>query len=151
MLGTVVGFGLNAIFRLGARRRAVLVIAQDHRDFDAIQSFMEGLGGLWGARRDVITRATFAAQQLVEVIVENCEPRGPVTLSGSFDEFNLAVEARYAGELLELPERRPSDAEILDSDDGARLLAGFLLRRNADRATTLRRAEGNVVRFQFHH
>ena len=75
VLGTLVGFGLNAIFRLGARRRAVLVIEPQQIDFDAIHSFMEGLGGLWGARRDVVTRASFAAQQLVEVIVENCEPR----------------------------------------------------------------------------
>jgi xanthine permease XanP len=151
VLGTVVGFGLNAIFRLGARRRAVLVIAQDQIDFDAIHSFMDGLGGLWGARRDVITRATFAAQQLVEVIMENCEPRGAVTLSGSFDEFNLAVEARYDGRRLELPERRPSDAEIRESEDGARLLAGFLLRHNADRATAIQRGNGCIARFQFHH
>jgi NCS2 family nucleobase:cation symporter-2 len=151
VLGTIVGFGLNAVFRLGTRRRAVLSIEPAGVDFDAIHSFMEGLGGLWGARRDVVTRASFAAQQLAEVIVENCEPLGPISLSGSFDEFNLAVEARYAGLMLELPERRPSDAEIRDSDDGVRLLAGFLLRHNADRATSTRRGEACVVRFQFHH
>jgi NCS2 family nucleobase:cation symporter-2 len=151
VLGTLVGFGLNAIFRLGARRRAVLVIEPQQIDFDAIHSFMEGLGGLWGARRDVVTRASFAAQQLVEVIVENCEPRSAVSLSGSFDEFNLAVEARYAGRRLELPERRPSDAEIRESEDGARLLAGFLLRHNADRASVIQRGDTCIVRFQFHH
>lgn len=151
VLGTAVGFGLNAIFRLGARRRAVLVVAQDQIDFDAIHSFMDGLGGLWGARRDVVARATFAAQQLVEVIVDNCEPRGAVTLSGSFDEFNLTVEARYDGRRLELPERRPTEAEIREGEDGARLLAGFLLRHNADRATAIQRGTSCIARFQFHH
>ncbi|HTB46752.1 MAG TPA: solute carrier family 23 protein [Acetobacteraceae bacterium] len=151
VLGTVVGFALNAVFRLGTRRRAVLAIEPPEIDFDAIHGFMESLGGLWGARRDVITRASYAAQQMVEVIVENCEPAGPIVLSGSFDEFNLAVEARYTGHLLELPERRPSDAEIRESEDGARLLAGFLLRHNADRAAATRRGEASVVRFQFHH
>ncbi|HVC63826.1 MAG TPA: solute carrier family 23 protein [Acetobacteraceae bacterium] len=151
VLGTLVGFALNAVFRLGMRRRAVLAVEPKQIDFDAIHSFMDGRGGLWGARRDVVTRATFAAQQLIEVIVENCAPRGPVVLSGSFDEFDLAVEARYTGDLLELPERRPSDADIRASEDGARLLAGFLLRHNADRATATRRGESCVVRFQFHH
>jgi NCS2 family nucleobase:cation symporter-2 len=61
------------------------------------------------------------------------------------------VEARYAGELLELPERRPTPEEIRDHDDGARLLAGFLLRHNADRASAVRRGDACVVRFQFHH
>lgn len=151
VLGTFVGFGLNAVFRFGARRRAEMRIEPLQIDFDAIHSFMDGRGGAWGARRDVITRATFAAQQLVEVIAENCEPRGPIVLSGSFDEFDLAVEARYSGALLELPERRPSDVEIRESEDGARLLAGFMLRHNADRATATRRGDGSVVRFQFHH
>ena len=151
VLGTLVGFVLNAIFRLGAWRRAVLVVELQQIDFDAIHSFVEGLGGLWGARRDVVTRASFAAQQLVEVIVENCEPSSAVSLSGSFDEFNLAIEARYAGHPLELPERRPSDTEIRASEDGARLLAGFLLRHNADRASVIQRGEACVVRFQFHH
>ena len=151
VLGTFVGFALNAAFRIGARRRAVLTIDPHAIDFDAIRSFMEGRGGLWGARRDVITRATFAAQQLVEVIAENCRPRGPIALSGSFDEFDLAVEARYTGDPLELPERRPAPDEIRDSEDGVRLLAGFLLRHNADRASTTRRGENCIVHFQFHH
>ena len=78
VLGTFVGFALNAVFRIGTRRRAVLTIDPHAIDFDAIQSFMEGRGGLWGARRDVITRATYAAQQLIEVIADNCAPLGPI-------------------------------------------------------------------------
>ena len=151
VLGTSVGFGLNALFRIGARRRAELQIDPLAIDFEAIHTFMEGRGGLWGARRDVISRATFAAQQMVEVIAENCEPRGAIALSGSFDEFDLTVEARYDGAMLDLPERRPSEAAIRDSEDGVRLLAGFLLRHNADRASSLRRGDACIVRFQFHH
>lgn len=151
VLGTAVAFVLNLAFRAGARRRSVLEVVPSQIDFDAVHSFIEGLGGLWGARRDIITRASFAAQQLIEVIAENCEPRGRIALSGSFDEFNLAVEARYDGVLLELPERRPSETEIRESEDAARLLAGFLLRHNADRTTASRRGETCVVRFQFQH
>ena len=151
VLGTLIGFVLNAAFRIGSRRRAALDVDPNAVDMDAIRSFMDGRGGAWGARRDVVARATFAAQQMAEAIAENCAPRGPVSLSGSFDEFDLAVEARYAGELLELPERRPTPEEIRDHDDGARLLAGFLLRHNADRASAVRRGDACVVRFQFHH
>ncbi len=151
VLGTVVGFVLNALFRMGTRQRAALVIDPQMIDYEAIHSFMEGRGGLWGARRDVITRATYAAQQLIEVIADNCEPRGPVALSGSFNEFDLVVEARYSGNLLELPERRPTPDEVRDHEDGVRLLAGFLLRHNADRSSASRRGDSCVVQFQFHH
>ncbi len=151
VLGTSIGFALNAVFRFGTRRHATMRIEHGRVDLDAIHSFMDGQGGVWGARRDVIARATFAAQQLVEVIAENCEPQGPIILSGSFDEFDLAVEASYVGAPLEFPEEPPSKDQIRESEDGARLLAGYLLRHNADRVTTTRRREGTVVRCQFHH
>jgi len=35
--------------------------------------------------------------------------------------------------LVEFPERRPSEEEIRETDEGVRRLAGFMLRRNADR------------------
>jgi len=151
VLGTMVGFALNAVFRFGTRRQAVLNIDPQAIDLDAVHTFLDGRGGAWGARRDVIVRASFAAQQLIEVIADTCEPRGPIALSGSFNEFDLVVEARYAGGLLELPDRRPSPDEIADSEDGVRRLAGFLLRRNADRSAATRRGELCIVRFQFHH
>jgi len=151
VLGTFVGFALNFVFRIGSRRRATLNVDPHALDFAAVQTFVEGRGGAWGARRDVIARASFAAQQLVEVIADTCEPRSPIVLSGSFDEFDLGLEARYAGELLELPERRPTPDEITQGEDGVRLLAGFLLRHNADRSSTTRRGEACVVQFQFHH
>lgn len=139
VLGTVVGFGLNALFRIGSRRRAVLNVDPRTIDLGSIQTFVEGRGAAWGARRDVVARASYAAQQLVEVIADACQPRGPIALSGSFDEFDLAVEARCAGELLELSARRPTLDEIHDSADGARQLAGYLLRHTADRSSSTRR------------
>jgi xanthine permease XanP len=151
VLGTFVGFALNAAFRIGTRRRAELRIDPRAIDYDAIHGFMDGRGGLWGARRDVIARASYAAQQLIEVIADTCEPQGPIALSGSFNEFDLMVEARYSGGLLELPERRPSPDEIAHSEDGVRQLAGFLLRHNADRSSATRRGETCFVQFQFHH
>lgn len=151
VLGTFVGLALNALFRIGARRTSVLQLDPAQIDFEAVQTFMEGRGGAWGARRDVVARATYAAQQMAEVIAENCEPQGAISLSGSFDEFDLMVEARYAGIPLELPERRPSEAEIRENEDGVRLLAGFLLRHNADRASSMRRGGVSLVRFHFGH
>ena len=150
MLGTFVGFGLNALFRIGSRRRAVLSIDPQAIDFAAIQSFVEGRGAAWGARRDVVARANYAAQQLVEVIADACRPYGPVVLSGSFDEFDLVLDARYAGEPLALPERRPTPDEIVEGDDGARLLVGFPLRHKADKSSSVRRGDGCLVQFFFH-
>jgi xanthine permease XanP len=62
VLGTFVGFALNGVFRIGSRRRATLNVDPHALDFAAVQTFVEGRGGAWGARRDVIARASFSAQ-----------------------------------------------------------------------------------------
>jgi xanthine permease XanP len=123
VLGTFVGFTLNAVFRIGTRRRAVLNVDPAALDVGAIKSFLEARGGAWGARRDIIARASYSAQQLVEVIVGNCAPTGPIALSGSFNEFDLTVEARYTGSLLALPEQRPSIDEIAQRRRGVAMAA----------------------------
>ena len=68
-----------------------------------------------------------------------------------FDEFNLDVKITYHGEPLELPEQRPSERAIMETDAGYRQLAGFLLRRNADRVRTSTKDGASVLEFHFEH
>ena len=42
-----------------------------------------------------------------------------------FDEFNLDVKISYRGAPLELPDERPSDRDIMETEEGYRRLAGF--------------------------
>jgi hypothetical protein len=51
----------------------------------------------------------------------------------SYDEFDIGAAFTYRGQPLELPELPPSGDEILEAG-GDRLLAGFLVRRQADKA-----------------
>jgi xanthine permease XanP len=84
-------------------------------------------------------------------VTENCWREGPMVIAASFDEFNLDVRLTYQGDLLEFPERRPSDEQIQESDEGVRLLAGFMLRRNADRVRSETKDGTSVVHFHFDH
>jgi NCS2 family nucleobase:cation symporter-2 len=145
VLGTLVGIVLNLVFRLGVRRRVVLTVDPAGYEPQQIEDFMEETGAAWGARREIVRRATYALSQLVETLLDAPAPPGPVAIAVSFDEFNLDVQARYTGEPLELPERRPSEREILEDEAGARKLAGFLLRRNADRASASRSGDQCIV------
>jgi NCS2 family nucleobase:cation symporter-2 len=151
VLATVTALGLNLLFRLGVKRKVGLTITGEATDPETIETFFARCGRAWGARPEVISRAIFGVEQLAETIFENCSPKGPLAIEASFDEFNLDVRVHYQGELLELPDARPTDEEIRDSADGVRLLAGFLVRRNADRArATLARGRA-TVHFHFDH
>ena len=112
---------------------------------------METQGAVWGARRDAIDRASFNLTQSIETILESCAPQGPLEIEASFDEFNLDLRVSYAGAPLELPDRRPSNEEIMASDEGQRRLAGFMLRRYADRVQSAHKAGRSTILFHFDH
>ena len=55
------------------------------------------------------------------------------------------------GAALEFPGRRPSEQEIVDTEEGARRLAGFMLRHNADRIRSEVKDGRATVWFHFDH
>ena len=151
VFATLVGLVLNLLFRIGSRRRARLTIEPDRIDVEAIEKFMVTQGAAWGARRDVIDRASFNLVQSIETITGSAVTRGALEVEASFDEFSVDVRVTYEGAPLELPEKRPTSEEILASEEGERRLAGFMLRRFADRVSASERSGRATVLFHFDH
>ena len=116
-----------------------------------VADFVDDCGRAWGARRDVMERVSFGMTQAIEVVREFSRPGWPIRIEARFDEFNVDINLTYEGELIPLPERRPSNEEIIKSEDGYLKLAGFMLRRNADRVTASRSGIKCVVQFRFDH
>jgi len=146
VLGTVCAVVLNLIMRVGVRQRVAIRLAPGEINREAVEQFLSEQGARWAARRDVIGRAIFGVVQVLEVVGA---PPGGVEVEASFDEFNLNVRIRYTGAPLTIPERKPTAQEILASEDGERLLAGYLLRQSADRVTA--RGTGGSVEMMLHY
>jgi len=151
VLGTLVALGLNALFRLGVRKTAMLTVQPGPADSTALRQFMERQGAAWCARREVIDRAGFNLAQSIETIAASGVAQGPLEVAATFDEFNLDLRVSYDGPPLELPDMRPSHDEILASEEGERRLAGYMLRRFADRVAVSRKGERSTVLFHFDH
>lgn len=151
VLGTVTALLLNLVFRIGVRRTQRLTVDPRRVNSAEIEGFMEGNGAAWGARRDVIDRAAFGLAQSIETIVESGVAAGPLEVEASFDEFSLDLRVSYEGPPLAFPEVRPSNEEIMASEDGARRLAGFMLRRHADRIESSLKASRSSIMFHFDH
>jgi xanthine permease XanP len=151
VFGTSVGFLLNLCFRIGLRQRTQITLDPETPDLEALALFIEGRGASWGAMRDVVKKAEWAAQELAGTVVHYCNPSGPLALSVSFDEFNLNVELQYSGDILPMVERRPTPDEIAELDDGARRLAAYLLRRTATSVSSRMRGTTCIVDLRFEH
>jgi NCS2 family nucleobase:cation symporter-2 len=151
VFSTAVALVLNLVFRLGVRKTARMSIEPGGVDHQKIQDFMAAQAAAWGARPDIANRATFGAIQLVDVVAEEFWTEGPLVVEASFDEFNLDVRVIYSGEAPRFPDKRPSNDEIRESAEGTKLLAGFMLRRNADRVRAERKDGIARVHFHFDH
>ena len=75
-------------------------------------------------------------------------PRSPLMLPLV---FALDIELGYKGQLLELPERRPSEQEIRETEEGLPKFVGFMLRRNTDRVKSAQKDDLANVHFHFDH
>jgi NCS2 family nucleobase:cation symporter-2 len=152
VLGTVAALLLNGLFRLGQRQRVTFSLDPVAADAAAqVDQFFDAAGRSWGARPDVMVRVAFGINQAIETIREHCDPQGPIVVEAHFDEFNLDVKMSYRGAPLELPDHRPSERDIMDTETGYRQLAGFMLRRNADRVRTSLKDGTSVLEFHFEH
>jgi NCS2 family nucleobase:cation symporter-2 len=151
VLATLVALVLNLLFRIGIHRRAELTIDGGARDPDKIAGFIERNAGIWGARRDVVSRVEFAVQQTIEAIVSVCKVEEPIRFDLGFDEFVIDVLVTYDGAPLEFPTQPPTHEEITETEHGHLRLAGYLIRRQADRTESSSRNGRTVVRLLFDH
>jgi NCS2 family nucleobase:cation symporter-2 len=149
VFGTAVGFVLNLCFRVGQRRRMSMAIDPAVPDSNALERFIERCGASFGARRDVVIHAEWAAQELVGAVSESCNPRGPMTLSVLFDEFSLDLDLRYEGDAFPVVKEKPSIDEMVEDDSGLRRMSSYLLGRRARRLTTSRDRDVCKVELRF--
>jgi NCS2 family nucleobase:cation symporter-2 len=150
-MATLAALSLNLLFRIGIRRKVEMTIEPGGEYADGISSFIERNAGIWGARRDVIKRLEFAVQQTVEAVIGFCEPKGAIRLDISYDEFVIDATVAYEGAALEFPDKPPTQEEIIETEEGHRRLAGFLIKRFADRMRTAGDGRATTVFLHFDH
>jgi len=148
VLGTVCAVALNLILRVGVRQRVMIKLEAGQNNREAVEEFLTQQGSRWAARRDIVDRAIFGVLQLLDVLED---VQSDITVDASFDEFNLDIRVTYAGEAMQFSAERPSDDYIRDSEDGVRLLAGYMLRGNADRVRSETKDGKSSVLFHFDH
>jgi NCS2 family nucleobase:cation symporter-2 len=135
-LATILVVLLNLLFRIGIAKRQTLELTPGVDGSQRIFEFMETQGGLWGARPDVIMRATAALNEFSESAASLDLVKGKAQVEVSFDEFNLDLDIRYDGEAMEFSSRRPTEDALLADEKAVANLSGFLIRQYADRVSS---------------
>jgi NCS2 family nucleobase:cation symporter-2 len=147
-LATVLVVVLNILLRIGIRTRVFLELDPRVDSAEKIFAFMELQGGVWGARKEVIDRATYAMNEFMEAVGTLDIARGKIAAEIRFDELNLDIDLRYEGVPMEFPRERPTQADLLGDEAGVAKLAGFLIRNYVDRIKS--ECTDGRCRVQFH-
>ncbi|HEY6366174.1 MAG TPA: solute carrier family 23 protein [Candidatus Binatia bacterium] len=147
-ISTILVVVLNLLFRIGITKRQVLELTPGVDGSQKIFEFMETRGGVWGARREVIMRATAALNEFVESAAGLGLVNGKAQAEVRFDEFNLDIDIRYDGQLMEFPSSRPTEDALLVDEKAIAGLSGFLIRQYADRVRS--EAVNGRCRVQLH-
>jgi xanthine permease XanP len=147
-LSTICAVVLNLFFRIGISKAATLTLLPGADPSEKIYDFMEQRGRLWGARSEVIGKATAAMNEFFEAASEHGLTREVVGMTVRFDEFNLEVEIRYRGAPIELPNLRPDTQELLTDEQAPLKLAGYMIRSMSDRTTV--QQQNGLTRLQLH-
>jgi xanthine permease XanP len=142
---------LNLVFRIGIAARAGIELTPGPAVSQQLYDFMERQGGQWGARREVIDKATAAMDEFMESAARQKLTGGPVAMEVRFDEFNLDVDIHYRGRSIEFPDQHPTPRELIEDPYAIDRVAGYLVRRYADKVSASRHDDQCRVRLHFEH
>jgi NCS2 family nucleobase:cation symporter-2 len=147
---TIMAIILNFIFRLGVKKTAELAIQNDHNFTDTIFEFLDKQGGLWGARREVIQKATFALCESVESIIKLNGLDTKITIKASFDEYNLRILIEYEGEKLDISNERPNPEDLISESDFIKM-SMFLVKNYTSSFVIEQKNNTNILKLNFIH
>ena len=145
----VVAVVLNLLFRIGVSRRATLALSPSDNAPDAVVRFLHERGAAWGARNDVIKRATTALTEFVDVAAPMDRAGQTIRINARFDQFTLDISVLYGGDPVELPKSAPSIENVADGADHLRRLSGYIIRSSATSVRNSQRGDLNLLQLHF--
>ena len=148
VLATLVALGLNLVFRIGIRRKVDFPMQMGTTTTEQMEDFVTRNAAIWGARQDTVGRVKFVLMETIDVVSELADRAHPVTLSLTYDEFDIDLTVSWRGEVFELRDAPPTQSELLQ-ERGHHLLSGFLIRRRTDRASSTREDGTCTLRLKF--
>jgi xanthine/uracil permease len=136
---------LNMLFRIGISRRAELAPNADGHHYETIAPFMDRIGKDWGARRDIMEKASTACAETFEALAAHGVANSDVALTVDFDEVDLLMTFTYPGSPLVIPTERPSLQDLIAESDAPAQLGGYIVRKYVDRLSQSRTGDTNKL------
>ena len=133
------------------KKRKILEMVVGEDSTEKIFDFMEKVGGLWGARKEIIYNAISAMNEFYESVSVHKLTNNNIKMDVNFDELSLNIDISYEGEKFEFPETRPSKEELKSDERATVKLSGFMIRQYVDSLKTEFTDEYSKIHLHFEH
>lgn len=150
-VGTIMAIFLHLLCRIGIASHHILRVEPGPKATEELFGFFRECGGAWGARPEVISRATSAVAQCIETLSEFGLSQDAIKIDAGFEEFNMDIALEYEGTLPIFSKIRPSEEELMNDENAFARLSGFLLTHYADRITANSHNGHCILHFNFEH
>jgi len=130
--GVITIIFLNLVFRIGIKKKVNFTADASAQNSGRIFDFVEECGREWGARLDVIHKVASAMNEISEIVLNRVRADN-IKFELVYDEFNINLKVEYLGPPFEMPDFAPSHKELIEDENAAFLLSGFLIKKNADK------------------
>jgi len=150
-VATMLAVVLNMIVRIGITKHQSIELTPCVDSADRVFDFMENLGAVWGARKEVVVRAASALVELLEAAQCFYSGEKGIQVKVMFDEFNLDVKACYQGQLIEFPTEPPNKHDLLADPLACSRMAGFLVRQYVDHIAASQDGQSCRIELHFDH
>ncbi len=150
-MATATAMVLNLLFRIGIKQKVAATWMPGQMPSAEIYGFLEHWGRVWGARPEVVQRATQSLVELYEVLSMPGTALGNIEVEAEYDEFKIVLRMRYSGNPLDFTAPLPGSQELLTCDTALVHHALHLVSNFANKAECWTKNGGQLVRLEFLH
>lgn len=150
-LSTVMAIVLNLIMRIGIAKRTKIVLEVGKDSSDKLFEFLDKQGSLWGARREVMAKATSALMEFWESAAFLPLDGNSITIEAGFDELQIDLFITYKGDLVTLPSVKPTAEEMMSDENVLRRMSLYMMSRYADRIEISEKSGSSTLHLYFEH
>ncbi len=151
-MATATAMVLNLLFRIGIKKKVAADWIPGQTPATEVYGFLEHWGRKWGARPEVIQRATQCLLEMYEILSGPEGASGGIQVNAQYNEFKLVLQLRYEGQPLDFSAPRPVHGELLASDTALMRHALHLVRSMSQKAECRSVRNGSrIIRLEFDH
>ena len=150
-LATVTAIVLNLILRIGITKYKTINLEVGKDSSEKIFNFMQTQGGAWGARKEVINKATSAMSEFMQTASLIKLKKEEISMYVKFDEFNLDINITYFGDPFPISSLRPLKEDYKTDEEASIKLSSFIIKQYVDKISFSQKEDHTILHLHLEH